>query len=672
MPALPAPDILPGKRNVLTLYLGTNTILRACDKHILTSLAVLLLATAGSAQLCSGSLGDPVVSITFGSGSNPGAALSPSKTNYTYTTTGCPPDGSYTIVNSTSGCFNNTWHTLTEDHTPGDLNGYMMLINASFNPGVFYVDTAKNLCSGTTYEFSAWIVNILKTSACSFAGKTPNITFNIESTTGAVIQTYSTGDIPNLSSPQWNQYGFYFTLPAGSNDVVIRMINNAAGGCGNDLVLDDIAFRPCGPKVDAAFANVNGNNGAVNFCISDNKVITLSGSVQTGFTSPAFQWQRSIDKGISWNDIPGETTTSYTNTYSAPGTFIYRLTAAEAPNIGIPRCRVASNQLTIIIDSIPTPNATSNAPVCDGSSLNLSSANAQTYTWTGPNGFTSAVASPVINPATPASQGKYYVNVITAGGCVASDSTFVIINPLPVADAGADASICQGKTTGLSASGGTKYSWTPVKGLSNAAIANPIAGPDTTTMYVVQVFDDNKCSRSDSLVITVLRKPTANAGPDKKIEAGQSVALEGKVTGDDLSWSWTPAQYIDNPSLLTPLVSPPVNFTYTLHVSTSNGCGDASDNVFVRVFQKITIPNAFSPNGDGINDRWVIDKLDTYPESVTEVYNRYGQLVFRSMGYSRPWDGTYNGKPLPVGTYYYIIDRKNGFPLLGSWVMIIR
>ncbi|HSC39067.1 MAG TPA: gliding motility-associated C-terminal domain-containing protein, partial [Chitinophagaceae bacterium] len=105
---------------------------------------------------------------------------------------------------------------------------------------------------------------------------------------------------------------------------------------------------------------------------------------------------------------------------------------------------------------------------------------------------------------------------------------------------------------------------------------------------------------------------------------------------------------------------------------TGNGCGTATDEVFVRVFQKVTAPNAFSPNGDGINDYWVIDGLDTYPESVTDVFNRYGQRVFHSTGYPRPWDGGFNGRPLPTGTYYYIIDRKNGFPLLTGWVFIVR
>ena len=655
--------------------MSTDTILHACVKNIFVSLVLLLAATAGNAQLCTGSLGDPVVSINFGTGNNPGPALSSSKTTSIYTSAGCPSDGNYTIVNSTgSNCFNNSWFSLAEDHTPGDASGYMMLINASFAPSVFYLDTVRNLCSGTTYEFSAWIVNILKSSACGGNGtdKRPNITFTIESTTGAVIQTYTTGDIAVASSPQWKQYGFYFTLPAGTSDVVIRMFNNSVGGCGNDLALDDIAFRPCGPKVDAAFANVNGNNGAVNFCISDNKIITLSGSVQTGFTNPAFQWQRSNDKGLTWNDIPGETTTSYTNTYSFNGAFVYRLTAAEAPNIGIPRCRVASNALTIIIDSIPKPNAANSSPVCEGASLTLSSANAQTYAWTGPNGFTASVASPVINPVMLSHQGKYYVQVQTTGGCSATDSTFVTINTLPPADAGTNAVICQGNTTSLDATGGIKYSWTPVKGLSNGNIADPVASPDTTTVYIVQVYDHNNCSKSDSVVVTVLKRPVANAGPDKKMMVGQNVTLEGSARGDNTSWYWTPAQYLDKPSSLTPVVGPPADITYTLHVSTSNGCGSASDDVFVRVFQKVTIPNAFSPNGDGINDRWVIDGLDTYPESVTEVYNRWGQMVFRSLGYPRSWDGGFNGKPLPVGTYYYIIDRKNGFPLLSSWVMIVR
>jgi gliding motility-associated-like protein len=92
----------------------------------------------------------------------------------------------------------------------------------------------------------------------------------------------------------------------------------------------------------------------------------------------------------------------------------------------------------------------------------------------------------------------------------------------------------------------------------------------------------------------------------------------------------------------------------------------------VRVFKKITIPNAFSPNNDGINDLWDIKALDTYPQSTIMVFDRYGKQVFQSIGYAKPWDGAYNGKALPEGTYYYIIDLKDGQPKLSGWVLIIK
>jgi gliding motility-associated-like protein len=116
-----------------------------------------------------------------------------------------------------------------------------------------------------------------------------------------------------------------------------------------------------------------------------------------------------------------------------------------------------------------------------------------------------------------------------------------------------------------------------------------------------------------------------------------------------------------------------VDTKYSLYVTSNIGCGTSTDEVFVRVYDKILIPNAFSPNGDGINDSWIIEPLDLFDESVTQVYNRYGQVVHKSSGYSKPWDGMSNGKPVPAGSYYYVIDlRTNSEPPLTGWVMIVR
>jgi gliding motility-associated-like protein len=84
------------------------------------------------------------------------------------------------------------------------------------------------------------------------------------------------------------------------------------------------------------------------------------------------------------------------------------------------------------------------------------------------------------------------------------------------------------------------------------------------------------------------------------------------------------------------------------------------------------IPNVFTPNGDGINDKWVIQYLESYPGAVVEIFNRYGSLVFRSVGYTKPWDGTFNGKEMPAGTYYYIINPKNGRKQISGFVDIVR
>jgi len=128
-----------------------------------------------NAQLCTGSLGDPVVNITFGSGSGSSGYV-PSN-SYGYVSIPCPDDGTYTITGQTANCFNNAWHTVSSDHTG---NGSFMLVNASYNPGDFFITTVTDLCPNTTYEFAAWIMNMMARSISI----RPNITFSIETPGG--------------------------------------------------------------------------------------------------------------------------------------------------------------------------------------------------------------------------------------------------------------------------------------------------------------------------------------------------------------------------------------------------------------------------------------------------------------------------------------------------------
>ena len=635
-------------------------------------LVLFLTAYDCSAQLCKGSLGDPVINITFGNGANTGNPLAAATTTYTFVTTSCPNDGMYTVTNSTSNCFGNSWHTLSQDHTGGG-SGYMMLINASYDPGDFYVDTVHGLCANTTYEFAAWIVNVLRPGSCTGSGLhpiKPNLTFSIETLSGTILQTQKTGDIPEDYSPTWKQYALSFRTPQGVNDVIVRLSNNAPGGCGNDLALDDITFRACGPQVTASISGENSLSKDI--CDYNKTVYTLKGNISAGYTTPAYQWQTSTDS-INWTDIPNATTTTFNRQPTAAGTYYYRLAVAEGVNINSSHCRIASNNISFHINKKPVTSASSNSPVCEGTTLSLTANGGATYQWQGPNNYNGTGSPAAINNVTLAATGKYFVTVTSTEGCSQKDSVVVTIKAAPTANAGSGTYICEGSNVTLNATGGGAYSWQPSTGLSATNIANPVASPVDSTVYIVTVTDNiSGCSANDTVLVNVFHKPTANAGPDKTMIEGDQVILNGNATGERLNYFWTPDAFINSANSLQPVVSPAHDTTYTLHVESTAGCGIATDEVFVKVFKKVIVPNAFSPNKDGINDTWQLVAIDAYPDADINVFNRYGQAVFTSHGYNKPWDGTYNNDPLPVGTYYYVIDLKFGLPKLKGWVAILR
>jgi gliding motility-associated-like protein len=312
-----------------------------------------------AAQLCTGSLGDPVVSITFGNG-NDNSGYAPTNA-YTYTTNTCPSDGFYTITRSTSNCFGNTWHTVNRDHTGG---GAFMLVNASYTPGDFFITTVSDLCPNTNYEFAAWIMNVLNRS-----GIRPNLTFTIEAPDGIVLQEFSTGDIPeDASAAGWEQYGFYFFTPANNPVVVLRIRNNAPGGNGNDLALDDITFRPCGPIIKSI---IEGNSDTVHICKGNSNLYTITADASADYISPAFQWQLSKDTGRTWQDLPDAKTGSYLRGPTGTGLYEYRVTVTEQSSAGILSCRIASNVVIIHVHEDPYVEAGNGRISIAGDSLHL-------------------------------------------------------------------------------------------------------------------------------------------------------------------------------------------------------------------------------------------------------------------------------------------------------------
>ena len=181
----------------------------------------------------------------------------------------------------------------------------------------------------------------------------------------------------------------------------------------------------------------------------------------------------------------------------------------------------------------------------------------------------------------------------------------------------------------------------------------------------------NGCTAFREQSIQVDPTPRVDAGPDRTVLEGGFIIINGTSTGTGLRINWTPPTGLDNPSILTPRATPTEDTRYTLQVTSGQGCS-ASDDVFVKVLLKPVVPNTFTPNGDGYNDLWEIRSLDSYPGCIVEVYNTTGALIFRSVGYNKPWDGTWNGKPVPAGTYYYVIDPKNGRSKIAGYVTVFK
>ncbi len=539
------------------------------------------------AQSCAGSLGDAIVNQDFGTGSNPGAALGAVATNYTYASSNCPNDGSYSIQNSTSNCFGGVWHTVTQDHTSGDVNGYMMIVNASYTAGQFYNQTVTGLCGNSTYEFSSWILNLLKTTACtSNANRFPNITFRIETTAGALIQSFTTGNIAGAATPTWVRQATFFTTPAGVSTVVLKLINNAPGGCGNDLALDDIQFRPCGPTVSANAAP------STTFCLGGS--VNLTGNISAGYNTPVYQWQQSTDN-VTFTDIVGATTLNYTATPSTSGVKYYRMLASESGNLANTKCRVASNVITAIVNPIPpAPTVSSTVNLCQtGSSSSLTASGSGTLLWyNAPTGGTGSGTAPAPSTGSVGTTA-YYVSQ-TVSGCESPRARIdAAVNPSVALSLTAGSVACTGAITSgtliANVSGGTPpFSFTLNGGASQTTnVYNNLA----TGSYTVVATDSKGCTSTGTFSVAVANPLSINASATTNCVASVNngvIAIEGG--------GGTPAYSLQIDNVTQVGTSPFTNITpgnHTASVVDANGC-KVTANVTVPTISPLAVTVASS------------------------------------------------------------------------------
>ncbi len=599
-----------------------------------------LSAQVLNAQLgfCNGNSGDPIFTETFGTGTTPGPALAPGITTYSFVN-GPPDDGSYTISNRTNFF---DWHD-TQDHTPNDTNGKSLIVNADFTAGEFYRRTVTGLCENTSYEFSSWLLNLLPAGSCNGNGIPINVKFQIwDATDTNLLASGDTGPIANKSTAVWEKYGLVFQTIPGQTSVILKMLNNEIGGCGNDLAIDDIVFRTCGDFIEIKDTQ-NANN--IEAC-EENGPVTAVLTASPDFSiysSHAYQWQESLD-ATSWTDILGATNQSYT-TPALTTTSYYRVKVAEdAINLANPLCSSVSEIFDILIIAIPAnPISNGDVTVCIDAPKQVSVQVPSTVVvdwYDAPFGGTLLQENSLTY--SPSSPGTYYAAARSAlGNCPSAGRTGVNIQfvDLPVVtDERYD--FCEGDSIVLSANlPNVSYLWST--GATTETITVSTAG-----IYTVNVTNSNNCTSTKTINIAQIEVPKIQEIKSK----GYDIILGIEKESGSFEYSIDGFTYQDS-SIFTNVAGG----LYTIYSREKSGCGLTSITYF-----HLVIPNFFTPNGDGENDTFVVAGIDFYDAYEITIYDRYGKLLKSIQNSSIGWDGTFNNQNLPADDYWYLIkiDQK--------------
>ena len=593
----------------------------------LLALSLLLLPNFSTqAQLCSGNLGDNSFSDgDFGSGviniipNDLGIAP-----GYTYNPAAPPFDGEYVITNnmgSWSGLFG-TWLPLTDNST--DANGYMMVVNASFDPGLFYEQTVTGLCENTIYEFSADIINVVRASVTDHSS--PNVSFLLD---GQVI--LSTGDIPQ--DEQWHSFGFTFTTESGQDEVLLSLRNNAPGGIGNDLALDNISFRACGPT-----ARVN-TIAADRVCLDGSSTTFEAEIIGSQFTTPVFQWQRSLDNGVTWSDITGEKGMTLTTSDLVAGSNQFRYIVANSEaNLQSSLCRINSDVFEVI--GVPTSSSLTDT-ICDGLQVTFGGVN---YT----------------------QSGTYRDSLVNELGCDSIVTLYLTVMPdlgitpdLSIAQRLCEDDPLPSITVNQVTNGYEPYSIS-LDGASSSAnqFTNLIEGD-----YQLFIEDRLGCSYTESITINSMTPFDLSLGDAISVTLGESVQLSPQTNFTIVSYQWNPS-FLCSVNCTQPTWFPTDDVVVTLHATSELGCEDSAQvEVSVEKVRLIQFPNAFTPNADGRNDRFTAIGKSPNVLGIQKllIFDRWGKVVgeeydFQPNDLNEGWDGTKNGTALPAGVYTYYAE----------------
>jgi len=524
-------------------------------------------------------------------------------------------EGYYSIYNNPNGV-----HTgfLSMGSYP-ITGGNMLIINGGSTASSVWCETIA-VTPNTNYDFSAWFADC---SAVTTGIYVPVLQFMVN---GVLLGTPTP-----VSAAPGTWMNFFQTWNSGTNtSASICIYDETTAAEGNDFVIDDISFEPICKVTDSVYVKVNPVDTA--YSHTDTSICSLTPTVTlyapTGFTN--YKWNTGV---IGVSSITG----------AVGGTY-------WVEDTGICILRVDTFHLNPI-----TPDTTysSSAPtLCQGSSATLTAPTGYTL----PHWSTGSTAASI----TITNAGTYWVD--EAGTCGGVSDTFNVTYRPPVIAAAKDTvKGCFYLVDFMGNPTGNEYTylWTGPDGFSST-MQNPViqsGGPANEGVYTLTVTDNTTgCEGKANTTLVIVPIPPvqlSNVSGTQTINYGSSVQLNAD---NALYYWWLPDDgTISNRNINNPFVNPTQTTVYTVYGMDSLGCVDSSKITVNVIDDSISIPTAFTPNNDGLND--VFRPLGMKYQGLVEfsVYNRWGQRIFSTSNKDQGWDGTFNGVKQDVDVYNYVI-----------------
>ncbi len=370
---------------------------------------------------------------------------------------------------------------------------------------------------------------------------------------------------------------------------------------------------------------------------------TIDVSITGGTTPYSFAWSN----GETDSTIAGLCAGAYTLTVTdANGcTFITTQTAG------------GPSPMVITLDSINNATCTNTG---DGEVQITVTGGTAPYTY---NWISDSVSILTASDLTGVIAGDYTLIVTDASGCIITDSFTIDTEFFVDVTVMDDFEVCpfsnEITVTGTN-SGASSARWLRSNGVVIGSGNSTVVNTTEQTTTIIYEGINNVCVARDTLRISWTPGPGVDAGPDKTIEPGGITSIGGAPTANSgVDVVWTPARDLTSVTEYNPQANPLETITYYVSATDADGCFGV-DSMTVTVEDLVDPVGGFSPNGDGVNEFFLIDRIDRYPNAIVQIFNRWGNLIYESSaGYTNPWNGKHNGKELTVGTYYYVIDLKD-------------